>query len=128
MLKFNIPTALTAVLGVAGGILEYLNQQTFGFPPVWHQAVQYGVLLITLVGVTPLVGNSIGAEIRNLLHMSAGLFTTICLVVYALAAAVTTFSIDGVAKALILAVIAFLSAIGFGPIGPGASASAARVR
>jgi hypothetical protein len=115
MLKFNLPTAVTVVLGVLAGALEYLNAQTFAFPPVWHQAVQYGILLIGLLGVTPLVGASIGAAVRNLVHMSSGLFTTICVAVYALTAAVTTLGITGVGKGIILGVVAFLATIGFGP-------------
>jgi hypothetical protein len=120
VIKFNLPTAVTVILGILAGILEYLNTVTFNFPVSWHQAIKYGILLVGLVGVTPLVGANIGAAIRNVLHMTPATFTAVSAGVYALAAAVSTFSITGETKGIILGVVAFLSTIGFGITGAAA--------
>jgi hypothetical protein len=114
-MKWSFGNTLAAFLGLIAGILEYLNQQTFDLGVHWHPVVTYGILLITLVGVTPIVGANIGLEIRTLTHMTSAVFVLICAALYALAAAVTTFSIDGMAKAIILGVVAFAGAIGFSP-------------
>jgi hypothetical protein len=119
MMKFNVPTVLATVLAIVAGLAQYFNQATFGLSPAWHSALTYGILLISLLGISPLVGAEIGAAIRNLLHISATLTTVIGLVIFAASAAVTTFSLSMDVKGLILGILAFLAAIGFGPVAPG---------
>lgn len=125
-MKLNIGHTLAAILGIIAGVLEYLNEQTWNLGPHWHPVVTYGVLLITLIGVTPLVGAKIGIELRTLLHIDDHLFVLLCTGLYALAAAVTTFGITGVAKGIILGVIAFASAIGFSPLASAVPAASPR--
>jgi hypothetical protein len=105
---------VTLVLAVIAGVLEYLNQQAFGLPAVWYQVVKYGLFVLTTFGVTAAVGNQLGLDIQSLLHLSHAVIVLIGVVAVALGGAVSTFAIDGVAKGIILGVVAFVTAC-FGP-------------
>jgi len=113
---FSLPSALVLVLAIIGGILEYLNQNTFGFPPAWHHAVTYGILLVTMFGVSIPVGKQLGLDIDHLLHITPAAAVGIASVAYAIAAAIGTFDVSGVLKGVLLGVVAFITSI-FGPGG-----------
>jgi hypothetical protein len=108
------PGFLVLVLGVVGGVVEYLNSQTFGITGIWHQALTFGVLLIEAYGVVPVVGKQLGVSIQNLLGVSPAVMHLISLAGFAFSAAVTTFGISGVLKGVLLGVSAIVLAV-FGP-------------
>lgn len=111
-MKFQLPAPLLVVLGLLGGVLEYLNQATFGFPHPWDQLITFGLFIIPLLGATVLVG----PQFQAALHLPASVVTAIGVVMAALAAAVTTFSLSGGVKGLIEGLIAFLLFAGFNPV------------
>lgn len=110
----KLSATLTLALAVILGVLEYLNQQTFGFPAVWYEVFKFTILLISTFGVTAAVGRQLGMDIRELLHLSPAAMTVIGSAALVLAGAVSTFGIGGIAKGIVLGVVAFLTAT-FGP-------------
>jgi hypothetical protein len=110
----RLPAPLVLILAVAAGILEYLNAHILGITGTWHAVVTYGVFVITSLGVIPAVGVQLGVDLRQALHLTPAVvaaFTTLAVV---LGGAVQTLAITGVAKGVILGVIAFITTC-FGP-------------
>lgn len=114
MLKFNLPDWVSVVLGLVAGVLEYLNQNIsqglFHFGGPWPQVIAFGLFVLGVIGVSPLVHSAF----RSALHLSPGLAAAITAVLTILAAAVTTFSLNHEVKGIILAIIAFAAFAGFG--------------
>lgn len=111
MLKLNIPSWLVVLLGLIGGLLEYLNQASFHLQQPWNQLITFGLYVIAVVGVSPLVHNAF----RNALHLSTQLATFITVIAAITATAITTFSMGQVTKGLLEGILAFLAFVGFGP-------------
>lgn len=112
MVRLNLPSALTLVLGLLGGVLEYLNTNTFGFTAPWREVITYGLYALAVIGVSPLVHSAF----RNALHLSAGVSVTITILATLLAAAITTFSgMSLELQGILQGVVAFLAFVGFGP-------------
>jgi hypothetical protein len=111
MLKFTIPTWLTVILGLVGGILEYLNQASFHLASPWGQVITFGLYAVGVFGVSPLIHNAF----RNALHISPQLATVITILLTLLAAAITTFSISADVKGVLEGIVAFAAFVGFGP-------------
>lgn len=111
MLKLNLPAGLVLVLGLVGGVLEYLNQASFHLVQPWNQVVTYGLFVVAVFGVSPLVHSAF----RNALHISTQLGVAITVAATLLAAAITTFSLSHDVKGILVGVVAFLAFIGFGP-------------
>ncbi len=125
MPKLNLPSSLAVILSLVAGVLEVLNQVTFGFPAPWHTFTTYGLLVLAMVGISPLVGTAFRQALTNAFHVSGVLFTVLSIVTMAIAAAVTTFSIDSTWKGILLGIVAVLGGLGFGPnataLAPGAA-------
>lgn len=114
MQSVKLPATIALVLGIVAGILEYLNQTTFGFPNAWYNVVKFGLFVITTFGVTAATGHQLGLAIENLLHFSPAVINGIGVAAVVLGGAVTTFGISGVVKGIILGAIAFVTSA-FGP-------------
>jgi hypothetical protein len=110
----TVPNTLVLALAIIGGILEYLNQNTFGFSTQVQEAVRYGILVITAFGVTIPVGRELGVDIVTLLKVPTWVLLLITILAYAIAAAVSAFGISGIWKGIILGVVAFITTV-FGP-------------
>lgn len=114
--KLNLPTPLVLVLGLAGGVLEFFNTYSFGFSSPVKAAITYGLIAIGVFAVSPLVGSAWKNALDTVLHLSPAVASAVSIVGTLLAAAVNTFtSLDSMAKGIILAVVAFLQFVGFGP-------------
>jgi hypothetical protein len=109
-MKLNIPTAVAVVLALVGGVLQVLNQTSFHFAASWHELIVFGLLVITGIGISPLVGPSF----RNALHLTLAATTTITVIVMVLAAAVQTLSLDASLKGIINGILTVLAGLGFG--------------
>jgi hypothetical protein len=110
----KLPQIAVLSLAVAGGVLEYLNQKTFGIHGVWHQVITYGIFVVGALGVTSAVGHQLGVDIEELFHLSPAAIAFISTGAVVLAGAVQTFSIGGTWKGLILGFSSFVLTI-FGP-------------
>lgn len=106
-----MPNWLSVVLGLVGGVLEYLNQASFHLQPPWGQVVTFGLYGLAVFGVSPLAHNAF----RNALHISTQLATAITGIAALMAAAITTFSLSPTTKGILEGVLAFLAFAGFGP-------------
>ena len=127
-MKLTRPVTWALALAIVAGVLEYLNAVTFGFSPAWHNAIKYGIFLVSLTGVTAATGRQLGADIADLLHLSPAVLTVAVAAAATLAGAVTTFSISGTAKGIILGVVAFItSCFGVAPSGTTIAAHTAPV-
>ena len=98
--KLSLPAPVVLVLGLLGGVLEFLNQQTFHFAAPWPGVIAYGLLIVGLLGVSPLVGKAFVTALKLPVSVSVGL----TIAATALTAAITTFDISGVLKGVLLGV------------------------
>lgn len=110
-MRLNIPTGITVILGLIGGVLEYLNQASFGLQAPWAQVITFGLYVLAVIGVSPLVHSAF----RNALHLTPAEATVITSLAALLAAAITTFGLSGEVKGILEGVLAFLAFVGFGP-------------
>jgi hypothetical protein len=110
----KLSARLVLILAVIAGILEYLNATTFGITGVWHSVITYGLFVISSLGVTAAVGSQLGVDIEEILHVTPAGVAALTTVAVIVGGAVQTFAISGVAKGVILGVIAFITTI-FGP-------------
>jgi hypothetical protein len=110
--KLQSPAGLTVVLGLVGGVLEYLAQATFHIEAPWQQVIVFGLYVIGIFGVSPLTHGAF----RNALHISVALGTSITVGAAVLAAGITTFSMSPDLKGILEGVLAFLAFVGFGPV------------
>lgn len=109
MTKLNIPDWLSVALGSVAGVLEYLNQATFHLGAPWTGLITYGLFVLAVFGVSPLVHNAF----RNALHLSPQLATLIAAALSAIAAAVT--KVHGqTLRGVLEAIITFAGYVGFG--------------
>jgi hypothetical protein len=110
----KLPQIAVLALAVVGGILEYLNQKTFGIHGVWHSVITYGIFIVGSLGVTAAVGHQLGVDIEELFHLSPAAIAFITTGAVVLAGAVQTFSIGGIWKGLVLGASSFVLTV-FGP-------------
>lgn len=119
-MRLNVPTAVAVVLALVGGVLQVLNQVIHGISNPWHELFTFGLLVITGIGISPLVG----VGFRNALHLTLAATTTITILVMTLTAAVQTLSLDSTVKGIILGILTVAAGLGFGAAtGPGAPAA-----
>ena len=110
MPKIVLPNKLAFVLSLIAGALAVLNQLTFDFPASWRTVITYGLLLLTSIGISPLIGSAF----RNALHLSAQISLAISIVSFVAAAAVTHVA-DSTTRGALVGVVTFLAGVGFGP-------------
>lgn len=110
--SIQLPNILALILGLADGVLEYLNQASFDLGPTWTPLVAFGLLFIGAFGVSPLVGSAF----RNALHLPPIVCTALTGIATVGAAYVTTASLNLHTKGIIEGVIGLLVWTGFGSV------------
>lgn len=110
MKAIHVPSVLVVVLGLLGGVLQYLNQASFGFQHPWDQLITFGLYVVPLFGASVLTG----AAFRSALHLSPAVTTLVTTIAAALAAAITTFGWTGEVRGIAEGILAFLAFVGFG--------------
>jgi hypothetical protein len=117
MSKTTLPAPLVVILGLAAGVLEFLNSYSIHWAAgsAWKPAITYGLIAIGVFLVSPLVGSAWKTAFDTFFHVSPAVASGISIVGTLIAAALNTFDISGLLKAILLAVVAFLQFVGFGP-------------
>lgn len=113
MIKLNVPTAVTVVLGLVAGILTVLVHNTFGFSVGWSNYAATILVFLSVLGINPLVGSAF----RNALHLSPAVTLVITALLTAAAFGVTQIGgISHDAVGIVQGIIAFAGALGFGTV------------
>ena len=115
MLKINIPSGLAVILAVLAGFLQVLNQTTYGFAAPWHTLVTYVLVVLSAVGISPLVGTAFRQALANALHVSGTVFTILTVIAMAVTAALQTFTLDSTTYGILAGIVTVLAGLGFGP-------------
>ncbi len=117
MLK--LPSRVTVLLGLLAGVLAYLNESAFGFSPEWRGYISFGLILLSGLGITPLVGPAF----RAALHLSTSASAAISTALATLALVVHSIALPLDVRGVLQAVLTFAAAVGFAPANSAARAS-----
>lgn len=110
MIKFRIPSSIATIVALAAGVIAVLNQTTFGFVQPWKTGLTVALALVAGLGISP----DKGTAFRNALHLGPKVLIFITTGMTALTLAVSTLSMDGTTKGLIMGILTMLTGLGFG--------------